>query len=149
VLLAELCRPLFDSFSLVAWYHSFCFFYYFLVHTFIPPHSYSTFRRHSPRFLSISSISSSLVSSVGKTSLGCRAVNLTRACHTSSGRTNNWATLHHTELSRTFTKLRRTILILIQRKRCLWKEIRHLFKLTCFFVQVALMCSAAALMRSF
>jgi hypothetical protein len=39
--------------------------------TFILSHSYSTFiRRNSLRFLSISS---SLVSSVGKTSLGCRA----------------------------------------------------------------------------
>jgi hypothetical protein len=48
------------------------FILYFLVHTFSPSHSYNTFiRRHSPRFLSISS---SLISSVGKTSLGCRSL---------------------------------------------------------------------------
>ncbi len=52
-------------------------FWYFLVHTL---HSYYTIiRRHSPRFLSISS---SLVNSEGKTSLGCRAENRTRACLT-------------------------------------------------------------------
>jgi hypothetical protein len=50
-------------------------------------HSYITFvRRHSLRFLSISS---SLVSSVGKASLGSRAENRTRAFLTTSRRTTN------------------------------------------------------------
>ncbi len=45
-----------------------------------PSHSYNTFIcRLSPRFLSISS---SLVSSVGRTTLGCQAENRTRACLT-------------------------------------------------------------------
>ncbi len=67
-------------------------FWYFIEHTFIASHSYSTFiRRHSPRFLSISS---SLVSTVGKTSLGCQAKNRTRACHTASRRNTNWARPH-------------------------------------------------------
>ncbi len=53
---------------------------------------YCTFiRRHSLKFLSISS---SLVSSVRKTSLGCRVENRTRACLTASRRTTNWATPH-------------------------------------------------------
>ncbi len=60
------------SACLKVWWHDTTLFVYFdifysTVHTFIPSHSYSTFiRRHMPRFLSISS---SLVSSVGKTSL--------------------------------------------------------------------------------
>ncbi len=39
------------------WYHSLCLFWYYILHSFIPSHSYSTsfIRRHSPRFLSISS----------------------------------------------------------------------------------------------
>jgi hypothetical protein len=49
-------------------------------------HSITFIRRHSLRFLSISS---SLVSAVGKTSLGCRAENQTRACLTVSRRTTN------------------------------------------------------------
>ncbi len=50
------------------------------VHTSIPSHSYNTFiRRHSPGPLSISS---SLLSLVGKTSLWCRAENRTQACLT-------------------------------------------------------------------
>ncbi len=52
------------------------FFIFYNIHTFIQ--SYNTFiRRHLPRPLSISS---SLVSSVGKTPLRCRAENRTRAC---------------------------------------------------------------------
>ncbi len=80
-----------ESFKgLVAWCHSLCLFWYYILHTFIPSHSYNTFiRRHSPRLLPISS---SLVSSVGKTSLGCRA-----------------ATPRPTELRRTLTELRRTL----------------------------------------
>ncbi len=36
----------------MAWCHCFCLFWYFLVHTIIPSHSYSTFiRRNSSRFL--------------------------------------------------------------------------------------------------
>jgi hypothetical protein len=78
--------------GLVAWCHSFCLFGYFIVHTFIPSHSYCTFiRHHSPKFLSIFS---SLVSSVGKTSLGCRAEIQTGACLTASRLTTNWATPH-------------------------------------------------------
>ncbi len=54
--------------GLVALCH--CFFFIYLRFS-SPSYSYNTFiRRHSPRFLSISSL---LVSSVGKTSLGCRA----------------------------------------------------------------------------
>jgi hypothetical protein len=45
---------------------------------------YIFIRRHSPRDLSISS---SLVRSVGKTSLGCQAGNRTRACLAASRRT--------------------------------------------------------------
>ncbi len=73
---------------MVAWCHSFCLFWY-LFSTYI--HSITFIRRHSPRFLSISS---SLVSSVGKTSLWCPAENQTRACRTASRRTTNWATPH-------------------------------------------------------
>jgi hypothetical protein len=54
--------------GLVAGCHSFClFFIFYNIHAFILSHSYNTFiRPHSPRPLSISS---SLVSSVGKTYL--------------------------------------------------------------------------------
>ncbi len=66
-------------FLVMAWCYSFfCFFlkFYSPYSTFILSHSYSTFiRRHSIRFLSWS-----LVSSVGKTSLRCRAEYRTRAC---------------------------------------------------------------------
>jgi hypothetical protein len=96
--------------QLKVWWHDFCLFVYFIVHTFIPSHSYSS---HSPKFLSIFS---SLVSSVGKTSLGCRAENQTRACLTASRRTTNWANPHPfwatpnlTELRRTLTELRITL----------------------------------------
>ncbi len=76
--------------QLKVWWHDFCFFVYFIVHKFIPSHSFRTFiRHHSPKFLSILS---SLGSSVGKTSLGCRAKNQTRTCLTASRRTTNWAT---------------------------------------------------------
>ncbi len=65
--------------GLVAGCHSFCLFSYFLltyIHTFIQSHSHNTFiRRHS---LGPLSISSSLESSVGRTSLWCRAENRTR-----------------------------------------------------------------------
>jgi hypothetical protein len=68
---------------LVAW----CHFFYLIFSS--PSHSYHTvIRRLSPRFLSILS---SLASSVGKTSLGCRAENRTLACHTASRRTTIWA----------------------------------------------------------
>jgi hypothetical protein len=50
-----------------------------------------TFIKYRWRFLSISS---SLVSSVRKTSLGCRAENRTRACHTASRRNTNWTEQH-------------------------------------------------------
>ncbi len=61
--------------NFIAWFRTY-------IHsiTFIPSHSCNTFiRLHWPRFLSISSL---LVSLVGKTSLGCRAGNRTRACLT-------------------------------------------------------------------
>ncbi len=71
--------------GLVAECHSFClFFIFYNLHTFIQSHSYNTFiHRHSLRPLSISS---SLLCSVGKTSLWCRAENRTRACLTASRR---------------------------------------------------------------
>ncbi len=55
--------------GLVARCHSFCLFFVFYdIHTFIESHSHNTFiRRHSPRFLSISSW---LISSVGKPPCG-------------------------------------------------------------------------------
>ncbi len=82
--------------GLVAWCHSFCLFWYYVLYNI---HSYSKFiRHHSPRFLSISS---SLVSSVGKTSLGCRAENRSRARLTASQRTTIWAMPHPSELRRT------------------------------------------------
>jgi hypothetical protein len=58
--------------------HSFClFFIFYKIHTFIQSHSYNTFiHRHLLRPLSISS---SLVCSVGNTSLWCRAENRARA----------------------------------------------------------------------
>jgi hypothetical protein len=70
--------------------HTVCLFlfWYFIVHTFIASHSYSTFIRHS----------SSLVSSVGKPS---SADNRIRDFHTASRRTMYWATPHPTELRRT------------------------------------------------
>ncbi len=69
--------------------HSFClFFIFYNIHTFIQSHSYTTFiRRHSPGPLSIPS---SHLSSVGKTSLWCRAENLTRPSRESnSGQVEN------------------------------------------------------------
>ncbi len=70
------------NYFLVAWCNCFCLFWYFIVHTLIPSHSYSyIIRRHSPKFLSISS---SQVSSVGKTSLGCRATLLSVCVSTSA-----------------------------------------------------------------
>ncbi len=79
---------------LVAGCHSFClFFIFYNIHTIIQSHSYKTFiRRHWPGPLSISS---SLVSSVGKSSQWCRAENRTRACLAASRRATNWATPHH------------------------------------------------------
>ncbi len=62
------------------------------IHSFNHIH-YNTFiRRHSPGLLSISS---SLVSSVGKTSMWSWAENRTRACLTASRRATNWAKPHH------------------------------------------------------
>jgi len=78
--------------------HSFCYFWYFLVHTLIPSHSYCTFiRRHSLMFFSLSSL---LVNSVGKTYLWRRAVNRTRALLTADRRTTTWATSHPNDLRR-------------------------------------------------
>ncbi len=72
-----------NSKGLVAGCHSFCLFSYFL--TYMHSFNHSTFIcRHSLKPLSISS---SLVCSVGKTSLWCRAKkNQTQACHTASRR---------------------------------------------------------------
>ncbi len=69
--------------GLVAWCYSFCLFlkFYSAYRTFI--------RRHSLCFLSISSL---LVSSVGKTSLGCWAEYRTRACLIASRRTTKFVT---------------------------------------------------------
>ncbi len=82
--------------------------WYIILHTFIPSHSYSTFiSGHSPRFLSISS---SLVSSVGKTFLGCRAENRTRTCLTT--RPAHYQLSYaapYSELRRTLTELCRTL----------------------------------------
>ncbi len=65
----------------------------------IPSFNHNPFiRRHSLKPLSISS---SLVCSVGKTSLWCRAENWTRACLTASRRTAKWAAPHHSEPRRT------------------------------------------------
>jgi hypothetical protein len=69
-----------------------------------PSYSYNTFiRRHSPRFLSLSS---SLVRSVQKTFLGCRAENRTYACRTASRRTT-----YHLSYAAPFfsSELRRTL----------------------------------------
>ncbi len=63
-----------------------------------PSHSYNPFiRRQSPRFFSISS---SPISSVGKTSPGCRAENRTWACITARQSPTDWATPHSSELRR-------------------------------------------------
>ncbi len=64
--------------------------WFYNIHTFIQ----SQYIHPSP-FAEASSISSSLVCSVGKTSLWCRAENRTRACLTASRRAANWATPHH------------------------------------------------------
>jgi hypothetical protein len=74
----------------------------FSVHTFL----ITVIDIHSPRPLSISSL---LVRSEGKTSLGCQAEIRTRACITAGQRTANWATLHPTELRCTLTELRCTL----------------------------------------
>jgi hypothetical protein len=59
-------------------------FHIYNIHPFIQSHLYNTFiHHHSPRPLSISS---SLVCSVGNTSLWCQAENRTRACLTASQR---------------------------------------------------------------
>ncbi len=74
-----------NSCCLVAGCHSFCLFSIFYnIHTFIQSQSYNTV-----------AISSSLVSSVGKTSLRRRAENRTQACLTAVRRATNWATPHH------------------------------------------------------
>jgi hypothetical protein len=67
--------------------------------TYIHSFNHNTFiRSHSLKPLSISS---SLVCSVGKTSLWCMAENRTRACLTASRLAANWATPHHNEPCRT------------------------------------------------
>ncbi len=88
--------------GLVAGCHSFClFFIFYNMHASIQSHSYNSFiRRQSLRPLSISS---SLVCSVGNTSLWCQAENQTQACLLVSRHATNWATRHH--------KQRRTFLI--------------------------------------
>ncbi len=74
--------------GLVAVCHSFCLFFIFYNIQYIQS-SNNTHTIHSPRPLSISS---SLVSSVGQTSLWCRAENRTRACLPASRRAT---TPHH------------------------------------------------------
>ncbi len=92
--------------GLVAECHSFCLFSYFFI-TYKHSFNHNTFiRLHSLKPLSISS---SLVCSVGKTSLWCRAENRTRACLRASQHAANWATPHHNEPRRTITEPRRTI----------------------------------------
>ncbi len=83
----------------------FVYFSYFItcIHSFIQSHSYNTIiHRHLLRPLSISS---SLVCSVGKHLLWCRAENRTRACLTASRRATNWAAPHHAEPRRTTKRL--------------------------------------------
>ncbi len=76
----------------MAGYHSFLFIFIFFI-KYIHSFNHNTFiRRHSLKPLSVSS---SLVCSVGKTSLWCRAENRTRACLTASRRAANWTTPHH------------------------------------------------------
>jgi hypothetical protein len=80
------------------------FMFIFILH--ITSHSYSKFiSHHLPRFFFF--ISSSPVSSVGKTSLGCRAENRTRAA---TRRTSNWATPHRVSYAAPQKELRRTLL---------------------------------------
>jgi hypothetical protein len=74
----------------VAVCHSFCLFFIFSNSNIQSSNHIHTI--HSPRPLSISS---SLVSSVGQTSLWCRAENRTRACLPASRRATNCATPHH------------------------------------------------------
>ncbi len=77
----------------------FVYFWFFFFITYIHSFNHNTFiRRHSLKPLSISS---SLVCSVGKASLWCRAENWTRACLTANRRAANWATPHHAEPRRT------------------------------------------------
>ncbi len=77
--------------GLVAGCHSFYLFWFFI--TYIHSFNHNTFiHRHSLKPLSISS---SLVCSVGETSLWGRAENRTRACLTASRRAANWATPPH------------------------------------------------------
>jgi hypothetical protein len=88
--------------GLVAGCHSFCLFFIFFVtyiHSFIQSHSYNTFIHHHS--LGPLSISSSLESSVGRSSLWCRAENRTRALQQ--------ADALPTEPRRTITEPRRTI----------------------------------------
>ncbi len=86
------CKTIF--FFLKVWWLDatlFCLLWFFI--TYINSFDHNTFiRRHSLKPLSISS---SLMCSVGKTSLWCRAENRTRACLTASRRAANWATPHH------------------------------------------------------
>ncbi len=87
------CFPAVFELILKVWWQDATLFVYFDFITFIHSLNHNTFiRRHSLKLLSISS---SLVCSVGKTSLWCRAENRTRACLTASRRAANWATPHH------------------------------------------------------
>ncbi len=77
----------------VWWQDATLFIYFSFFITYIHSFNYHTFiRRHSLKPLSISS---SLVCSVGETSLWGRAENRTRACLTASRRAANWATPPH------------------------------------------------------
>ncbi len=82
--------------DLMAWNHSFCLFdvvYYF--HSFHHIHIYSTIAHSSVDIHRRSSTSPHRWSAqVGKTSLGSRAENRTRAWLTASRRTTNWTTPH-------------------------------------------------------
>ncbi len=97
-------------------------FIFYNIHTFIQPHSYNTFIHcHSLRPLSISS---SLVCSVGKTSLWCRAENRTRTCLTASRRATNYATPHHYYATPHHTMPRRTLYIsyVVSAPACRWEN---------------------------
>ncbi len=94
--------------GLVAGCRSFLFIFHILWHTYIQSFTHNTFiRRHSPWPLSMYS---SLVNSVGKTFLWCRAENRTRACRTASHAAPCLEPRRTiTETRRTITETRRTI----------------------------------------
>jgi hypothetical protein len=91
--------------GLVAVCHSFCLFIIFFYCITYIQSSNHMHTIHSPRPLSISS---SLDSSVGQTSLWCRAENRIRACLPASRRATNWATPHHNWATPHHTEPRRT-----------------------------------------